>query len=239
MTAPALFIRAAPFTFHLRNSRSGQNFLRFAGVRHLACGQYEDAGGMALRMSVSRISAILRASHAARVRTHLVAVRHFSGPDPEDYKHLKTPKAIEPGKMGSTINAAQGKQFSEILAEDLGRERFEQGPVITDFGTMEKPAEIPSMFPSRIVGCVGDNGAKKHPVLWFDLQAGFKHCCAECGQIFKLVKAQPIDSFATPEATQKKIMERLTNQVESNFSLRQAAAVEEGLGCLTTLTTLE
>eukprot|EP00457_Paulinella_chromatophora_P016695 gb/GEZN01017554.1/.p1 GENE.gb/GEZN01017554.1/~~gb/GEZN01017554.1/.p1 ORF type:complete len:170 (+),score=20.07 gb/GEZN01017554.1/:27-536(+) len=163
---------------------------------------------MALRSQVGRLSAVVRSSAVSR--SNIFAVRHFSSVDPEDYNALKIPKGVEPGTVPGVLNRASGKQFTELAAETLGRERFEQGPIITDFGTMEKPAEIPSMFPSRIVGCVGDNHHKKHPLLWFDLQTGHKHVCAECGQVFKLVKAQPLDFFTVPPAKQQELLETFT-----------------------------
>lgn len=54
----------------------------------------------------------------------------------------------------STLDHATGEEKQELLAELEGKELYEQyltGP----FGTIEKPVIVPSVFNTRIVGCVG------------------------------------------------------------------------------------
>lgn len=64
----------------------------------------------------------------------------------------------------STVDHATGEEKVELLAELEGKELYEQylsGP----FGTIENPVIVPSVFNTRIVGCVG----KKDFILIFKL----------------------------------------------------------------------
>ena len=45
---------------------------------------------------------------------------------------------------------------------------------------------VPSNEETRIVGCLGGDGELVHDLMWFNLSAGRKHCCAYCGQVYML-----------------------------------------------------
>ena len=56
--------------------------------------------------------------------------------------------------LTSVLDHATGEEKEELLADLEGKELYEQylsGP----FGTMEKPVIVPSVFHTRIIGCVG------------------------------------------------------------------------------------
>jgi len=79
-----------------------------------------------------------------------------------------------------------GRQREEAELEMAGVGGFNDTPATGPFGTLDHPVKIYSSFNSRIVGCKGGDDVK-HRLLWFQLHAGRKHMCNECGQIFKLV----------------------------------------------------
>lgn len=111
-----------------------------------------------------------------------IQIRSFSDPLPPS-------KPLSPGGPDGVIpdinQQAVGKEYEELLAAEQGIQRFEQGPLLGPFGTLQSPAIVFSAFKSRIVGCVG-GGGYPHRLLWFELKAGKKHVCRECGQAFKL-----------------------------------------------------
>jgi len=78
-----------------------------------------------------------------------------------------------------------GRQAEEAfdLAAVAG---FNDQPALGPFGTIKAPVRIYSSFHSRYVGCKGGDDSK-HRLLWFELKAGPKHVCTECGQVFQLI----------------------------------------------------
>jgi len=79
----------------------------------------------------------------------------------------------------------RGRQREELV--DLGGVAgFNDQPALGPFGTVAAPVRIYSSFHSRYVGCKGGDD-QKHRLLWFELKAGPKHVCTECGQVFQLI----------------------------------------------------
>lgn len=79
-----------------------------------------------------------------------------------------------------------GRQHDEFLLQLAGVGGFNDQPAVGPFGTIANPVRIYSSFHSRIAGCKGGDDSK-HRLMWFELKAGPKHVCTECGQVFKLV----------------------------------------------------
>jgi uncharacterized Zn-finger protein len=121
------------------------------------------------RPVVQRLAMTARLSVAAPAQQ----VRHFG--ERWTKESMPTPQEREGPKVLEEIEAAEKGIF------------YAQGPVIGDFGTLEKPARILSFARERTVGCVGDAAGLKHPLMWMSLKSGMKHCCTECGQVFLLV----------------------------------------------------
>jgi len=66
--------------------------------------------------------------------------------------------------------------------------KLDQAVLKGDFGTAKNPVIVPSVFDSRIVGCVG-GGGYEHELLWHEIKVGSKPTvCFECGQYFVLDK---------------------------------------------------
>merc|ERR1719282_2210736 len=87
--------------------------------------------------------------------------------------------------LTSVLDHATGEEKAELLAELEGKELYEQylsGP----FGTIENPVIVPSVFHTRIVGCVGGDGESSHDLLWHEVKKDKPTICVECGQVFKL-----------------------------------------------------
>ena len=87
-----------------------------------------------------------------------------------------------------SVEHATGLEKAELLSLLKGEKLFGE-PILTGaFGTLEKPVLVPSIFTSRLVGCVGGEGEHEHALLWHEVKEGKPLICAECGQVFKLVK---------------------------------------------------
>eukprot|EP01125_Pyxidicula_operculata_P006366 TRINITY_DN2211_c0_g1_i1.p1 TRINITY_DN2211_c0_g1~~TRINITY_DN2211_c0_g1_i1.p1 ORF type:complete len:183 (+),score=44.50 TRINITY_DN2211_c0_g1_i1:40-549(+) len=54
-------------------------------------------------------------------------------------------------------------------------------------GTIQEPVLVESVFPSRVVGCMGSEDTKVHELLWHTVKREKPLICLECGQVFKLV----------------------------------------------------
>lgn len=135
----------------------------------------------------------LRAFNPCYTSSRLITIqhiptRHFSDATPT---RPRSPGGRD-GVIADSAEQAVGREYEEIDANEKGFERFELGPLIDPFGTLKSPAIIFSSFKSRIVGCVG-GGGYPHRLLWFELKAGKKHLCRECGQAFKLETAANTD----------------------------------------------
>ena len=89
------------------------------------------------------------------------------------------------------------RQHEEFQMQQAGLGGYQDAGAVGPFGTVKAPVRIYSSFHSRIVGCKGGD-EHKHRLLWFELKAGPKHVCLECGQVFKLVT--PHDGAAPEEA---------------------------------------
>jgi len=95
-------------------------------------------------------------------------------------------------KLSQTVAGVPVKSSKEFAT---GMEKFEleygkldQAVLKGDFGTAKNPVVVPSVFDSRIVGCVGGSGYE-HELLWHEIKAGSKPTvCFECGQFFVLQK---------------------------------------------------
>ena len=101
------------------------------------------------------------------------------------FRSASTSKEDNLKGMLSTVDLATGPEKEELLAALEGHELYEQylsGP----FGTLENPVVVPSVFTSRIVGCVGGDGDSAHDLLWHEVKKGKPTICAECGQVFVL-----------------------------------------------------
>jgi len=83
-------------------------------------------------------------------------------------------------------NYMTGRQLEEFDLQLEGVAGFNDLPACGPFGTVAAPVRIYSSFHSRYAGCKGGDH-NKHRVLWFELKAGMKHACSECGQVFQLV----------------------------------------------------
>ncbi len=55
------------------------------------------------------------------------------------------------------------------------------------FGTIEKPVVVPSLFDTRIVGCIGDKD-HEHDLTWHVVSNGRPLVCVHCAQVFQLQK---------------------------------------------------
>lgn len=118
-------------------------------------------------------------SHA-RAPLAAAPVRSMSG-------GLSTPL---PAKLEEVVaGEVAGRQLEELEYELEGLGGFNDAPAEGAFGTLAAPVRIYSAFHSRIVGCKGGDDSK-HRLSWFELKAGPKHVCMECGQVFQLVTAQ-------------------------------------------------
>jgi len=53
-------------------------------------------------------------------------------------------------------------------------------------GTLAKPVRVESIYPSRIVGCFGNEGSHAHDLLWHVVKQERPTVCLECGQVFQL-----------------------------------------------------
>jgi len=67
------------------------------------------------------------------------------------------------------------------VEEGFGRDDVLAG----GFGTKEHPVRVPSVFQSRVVGCLGGPG-NEHDLNWHMVEAGKPTVCLECGQYFVL-----------------------------------------------------
>jgi len=122
---------------------------------------------------------------SSRLRTiPRICCRAFSGGNP--IVEVKTP-GTPPGQVPDLSTQGVGREYEEYVASEVGRQRFNEGPIVSKFGTFEQPSPILSDYSSRIVGCVGGMG-NPHELAWFELRSGKKHMCALCGQFFSLVK---------------------------------------------------
>ncbi|CAD7969959.1 unnamed protein product [Amoebophrya sp. A25] len=78
---------------------------------------------------------------------------------------------------------------SETLEHHMGLielyEYLKCSPMIGTFGTVENPTIIPSLSDIRQVCCTGGTGDNEHD---FNCREGFMYRCAECDQIFMLVR---------------------------------------------------
>merc|ERR1712048_252609 len=81
-----------------------------------------------------------------------------------------------------------GLQREEAELELEGQTLFDRSGLSGPFGTRENPVKVPSVFDRRTVACTGGSGSEEHEMLWFNLFAGHKAICPECGQFFELVK---------------------------------------------------
>eukprot|EP01124_Arcella_intermedia_P018319 TRINITY_DN25270_c0_g1_i1.p1 TRINITY_DN25270_c0_g1~~TRINITY_DN25270_c0_g1_i1.p1 ORF type:complete len:181 (-),score=22.87 TRINITY_DN25270_c0_g1_i1:67-609(-) len=65
---------------------------------------------------------------------------------------------------------------------------LEEEPVLYGSrGTLKEPVLVPSIFPSRTVGCAGSEDTQLHTILWHVVKREKPCICLECGQVFKLV----------------------------------------------------
>eukprot|EP01130_Rhizamoeba_saxonica_P005612 TRINITY_DN2237_c0_g1_i1.p1 TRINITY_DN2237_c0_g1~~TRINITY_DN2237_c0_g1_i1.p1 ORF type:complete len:137 (-),score=26.15 TRINITY_DN2237_c0_g1_i1:67-477(-) len=85
-----------------------------------------------------------------------------------------------------------GPQGLEIEHEDqMYHDVFFQldKPILTGpFGTPNNPVKVPSVFPSRIVGCYGDPRTELvDEPLWHFVRKEKPTVCLDCGQVFELV----------------------------------------------------
>merc|ERR1712232_737365 len=78
------------------------------------------------------------------------------------------------------------REEAELALE--GQTLFDRSGLSGPFGTRENPVKVPSVFDRRTVACTGGSGSEEHEMLWFNLFAGHKAICPECGQFFELVK---------------------------------------------------
>lgn len=97
---------------------------------------------------------------------------------------LQVPK--ETARSEEQYMSVGGRQHEEYLLQLEGVGGFNDQPAVGPFGTIAAPVRIYSSFHSRIAGCKGGDDSK-HRVMWFELKAGAKHVCSECGQVFQLV----------------------------------------------------
>lgn len=132
----------------------------------------------------------MRASRGFVPRQVAVSTRFFGAA--REPKEVLSPGGKE-GEIPETIEQSAGKAYEEQVLAEEGLRRFNRGPVVGAFGTVEKPALIFSGRDERIVGCVGDvNSADgEHQVNWFNLKKGQKTMCVVCGQIFLLTDESP------------------------------------------------
>jgi hypothetical protein len=72
-------------------------------------------------------------------------------------------------------------------AERAGVPVFGEDTLYGAFGTPEKPVIVPSVFDTRIVGCIGGKG-HEHDLTWHVVSNGKPLVCVECGQVFQLRK---------------------------------------------------
>ena len=132
--------------------------------------------------------------------------RKFSSPKSISYTKFSSPKSYsftatpfkrtystagDHKKLNISVQSvehATGLEKAELLSLLKGEKLFGE-PILTGaFGTLEKPVLVPSIFSSRLVGCVGGEGEHEHALLWHEVKEGKPLICAECGQVFKLVK---------------------------------------------------
>jgi hypothetical protein len=135
-------------------------------------------------MSLVRFSAAMRPA-CSRVALPMVVFpkRSFGG------DRVPIPVNSPGGKTGDNIadiDQAVGREHEELVAAEKGHRRFNRGQMFGPWGTQENPAKILSALPSRHVGCVGA-GVHTHMPNFFELYAGKKTVCIECGQFFILV----------------------------------------------------
>ena len=97
-----------------------------------------------------------------------------------------------------SVEHATGLEKAEILSALKGEKLFGESILTGAFGTLEKPVKVPSAFSSRLVGCVGGDGENGHDLLWHEVKEGKPLICAECGQVFQLVK-RPLPPGVTEE----------------------------------------
>jgi uncharacterized Zn-finger protein len=87
-----------------------------------------------------------------------------------------------------------GKGHTEALVdENKSYQLYPRDPLTGPFGTMEAPVQVLSEYETRYVGCVGGDGDAHHELLWFELNAGRKHLCPRCGQVFALKPFKGVD----------------------------------------------
>ena len=141
-------------------------------------------------MSFIRNSVILRRvqSIAGRLQKNNVHLSFFS--QVRSFGGGRIPSAPEtPGakdtEVPTLLNQGVGKNFQEAELESKGEKLFNMESVKGEFGTLDKPVQVDSSQPSRIVGCVGA-GSREHELVFFELKADNKHMCSMCGQVFEL-----------------------------------------------------
>lgn len=130
---------------------------------------------------------VMRASRGAIPRQMGCSVRMFGARHPIEKMADGTPV----GEMPESIDQSAGKAYEEALLAEEGLRRFNRGPLVGPFGTVDKPAMVLSGKDERIVGCVGGGSpdgevTEEHAVNWFNLKKNQKTMCVMCGQIFLL-----------------------------------------------------
>ena len=90
--------------------------------------------------------------------------------------------------MGNDTELSTGKTWEEVTLKAKNKVRFNREPLRGPFGTLSNPVKVESGYESRVVGCLGGQGERKHSLLWFELRAGLPHACSVCGQVFELVR---------------------------------------------------
>merc|ERR1712137_832301 len=109
---------------------------------------------------------------------------------------IQTRYYSEPAESKSTLGLSSVVDHATGEEQEL-YEQYLTGP----FGTIDKPVIVPSVFHTRIVGCVGGDGESAHDLLWHEVKKDKPTICIECGQVFQLKtdaasEVDPLDAVA-------------------------------------------
>ncbi|KAK2167687.1 hypothetical protein LSH36_25g04033 [Paralvinella palmiformis] len=123
------------------------------------------------------------AANVVRRSTLISAVRMSSETPKVDPERGKV--ASDKVSMPDTLGHAVGAERFELLARLAGNEDpFDMNVKSRAKGTVDEPTLIPSLYDSRIVGCICEEDAVS--ITWMTLHKGEQKRCM-CGYYFKLV----------------------------------------------------
>jgi hypothetical protein len=134
--------------------------------------------------SLSQLLSSRNLGSSVNVRSYFSSRRsHYSETrDVAEKPAVKKVTRIQPEEIGIT-----GLEREEWEYLKRGRPYRLDDVLTGPFGTPENPVLVPSVFDSRIVGCMGGPGPLSHEILWHLVKKDKPLVCLECGQVFKLI----------------------------------------------------